>query len=187
MDSADAENYQLIDSNGSVRTPPTQAPITVTSVVYGDRVLVALSEGAASTSVKKDQYSISGTVTSGSTSIPVTVSLPKDTPTSGFIRVVDVGVHENRYQYSGFVGNTFYLVSSTVREVDGSDTAYVPYIDREVPSGATSVQQSLTFETNRYLVGRVRKKGIIPFETTAQNVTGGVTITAIRTEDTIVT
>jgi hypothetical protein len=62
----------------------------------------------------------------------------------------------------------------------------VPYVDKETVSGTTSIQQLLTYASNRYLVARVRQYGIIPFETSAELVAGGVTITAIRTDDNIV-
>ncbi len=185
MAGADAENYQLIDSAGTTRNPPTQAPITVGGVVAGDRVLVALSEGAASTVIDKSQYTVSGTISSASDYIDVTIPIPNDTPASGFIRVVDVGVSEERYTYSGYADHTFGLNTTTSKEYAGpTDTAYVPYVDNE--SISTSIIQSLIYVTNRTLVARVRKYGILPFETTATLVTGGVTITAIRTDDTIV-
>jgi hypothetical protein len=189
MDSGDTENYQLIDSAGTTRNPPTQAPISVVSVVGFDRVLVALSTGGASTVVDKNQYTISGTIASGAYQVDITVPVPADTPSSGVIRILDANVSEERYTYSGFGDHSFSLDNAaTSKAYTGpADTAYVPYIDREVPSGSTSVQQSLTFATSRTLVARVRKKGIIPFETTANLVTGGVTITASRTTDTIVT
>ena len=185
MAGADAENYQLIDQNGTTRNPPTQAPITVGGVVAGDRVLVALSEGAASTVIDKSQYTVSGTITSASDYIDVTVPIPNDTPASGFIRVVDFGVSEERYTYSGYADHTFGLNVTTTKEYVGpTDTAWVPYVDNEAIS--TSIIQSLIYVSNRNLLARIRKYGILPFETTATLVTGGVTITAIRTEDTIV-
>ncbi len=185
MAGADAEKYQLIDSAGVTRNPPTQAPITVSSVVAGDRVLVAKSTGAASTVIDKTQFTISGTIPSGADYIHVTVPIPNDTPTSGFIRVVDTGVSEERYTFSGWTDHTFGLNVTTTKEYVGpTDTAWVPYIDNEATS--TSIVQPLIYVTDRNLVARVRKYGILPFETVATLVTGGVTITAIRTEDTIV-
>jgi hypothetical protein len=187
MAGTDAENYQLIDSAGTVRQPPTQAPITVTSVEWKDRVLVCESTGNGSTTIKKNQYTISGTIPISSNYIDVTIPIPQDTPTSGFIRVVDVGASEERYTYSGYADHTFGLNTTTSKEYAGpTDTAYVPYIDTIVASGSTSVQVSLTYAEDRFLVGRVRQYGIIPFQTTGKNVTGGTSLTAIRTEDTIV-
>lgn len=191
MAGSDAESYQLIDSAGTTRNPPTQAPITVGSVVYDDRVIVAESTGQGLTVIDKAQFTIGGSVASGTAYIEVTEDIPNDTPASGWIRVVDTGLWENRYGFSGWSNtptpNRFFLTGTTVRAVDTSDTAYVPYIDSAVPSGQTSIVQSLIYANNRYLVARVRKKGILPFETVGELVTGGVTITAIRTTDSIVT
>ena len=183
MDGNDTENYQLIDSAGVTRSPPTQAPITVGSVVAGDRVIVALSTGEGLTVIKKDQYTVLGTILTGSNYIDITTSIPADTPASGFIRLVDVGVSEERYQYSGWKDATFGLIENTSKEYVNPDTCYVPYIDHEA-IGA-SIVQGLIYGENRWLVARVRKYGILPFESTAQLVSGGVTITAIRTTDTI--
>jgi hypothetical protein len=191
MDGNDSENYQLIDSAGTTRNPPTQAPITVGGLVWaagvGDRVLVAESEGSGSLVIDKVQYVVSGTINSGDDKVYITTSFPADTPTSGVIRVVDTGVSEERYTYSAWGTNRVFLDSVTSKQYDGpTDTAYVPYVDKETVSGTTSIQQLLTYASNRYLVARVRQYGIIPFETSAELVAGGVTITAIRTDDNIV-
>jgi hypothetical protein len=191
MAGTDSENYQLIDSAGTTRNPPTQAPITVGGLEWdagtGDRVLVAKSTGQNQTTIDKAQFVISGTILSGDDKVYITTSFPADTPASGVIRVVDTGISEERYTYSSWGANRVFLDGVTSKQYDGpTDTAYVPYIDRETVSGSTTILQSLTYAENRYLVARVRQYGIIPFETTAQLVSGGITITAIRTTDTIV-
>jgi len=191
MDADDSENYQLIDSAGTTRNPPTQAPITVGGLEWeagvGDRVLVAKSTGQGSRTIDKSQFVVSGTISSGADKIYITTAFPADTPASGVIRVVDTGISEERYTYSSWGANRVFLDATTSKEYVGpTDTCYVPYIDEETISGATQIQQQLTYASNRYLVARVRQYGIIPFETTAQLVSGGITITAIRTTDTIV-
>ena len=191
MAGADSENYQLVDSAGATRNPPSQAPIVVGGVVWaggvGDRVLVAKSTGEGLTAINKAQFTVSGAIGSGDDKVYITTSFPADTPASGVIRVLDTGVSEERYTYSAWGTNRVFLDSVTSKAYAGpTDTAYVPYIDKETISGATSIVQALTYDTNRYLVARVRQYGIIPFETTAELVTGGITITAIRTTDTIV-
>ncbi|MHA1949613.1 MAG: hypothetical protein ACW99G_08015 [Candidatus Thorarchaeota archaeon] len=191
MAGGDSENYQLIDSAGTTRNPPSQAPITVGGLVWaggvGDRVLVAKSTGEGLTTIDKSQFTVSGTINSGDDKVYITTSFPADTPASGIIRVLDTGVSEERYTFSAWGANRVFLDSVTSKQYDGpTDTAYVPYIDKETVSGTTSILQSLTYDSNRYLVARVRQYGIIPFETTAELVTGGITITAIRTTDSIV-
>ena len=191
MAGVDSENYQLIDSAGSTRNPPSQAPITVGGVVWaggvGDRVIVAESTGEGLTAIDKVQFTVSGAIGSGDDKVYITTSFPADTPASGVIRVLDTGVSEERYTYSAWGTNRVFLDGVTSKAYAGpTDTCYVPYIDAETISGSTTILQSLTYASNRYLVARVRQYGIIPFETTAELVTGGITITAIRTTDTIV-
>lgn len=192
MDGSDSESYQLIDTAGTVRNPPVGAYITVASVIADDRILVAQSTGAGLTLIDKEQYTVGEVLASGLAYVSVAGSIPNDTPASGWIRVVDTGIWENRYQFSGWTNvptpSRFLLVDTTIRAVNTSDTAYVPYIDRAVPGGQTSIVQPLIYASvDRTLVARVRKKGILPFETPATLVTGGITITAIRTTDSIVT
>jgi hypothetical protein len=191
MHNNDTENYQLIDSAGTTRNPPTQAPITVGGLVWesgvGDRVLVAKSTGEGLTAIDKTQFVVSGTINSGDDKVYITTSFPADTPASGIIRVVDTGVSEERYTFSAWGTNRVFLDGVTSKQYDGpTDTAYVPYVDKETVSGTTTIQQALTYASNRYLVARVRQYGIIPFETTAELQSGGITITAIRTTDSIV-
>jgi len=67
----------------------------------------------------------------------------------------------------------------------GSDTAYVPFLDEEAT--ATEVSITVIYTTDRDVMARVRKKGIIPFETIGVYGPTGYVVAAIRTTDTIVT
>ncbi len=67
---------------------------------------------------------------------------------------------------------------------DGTDTAYVPFID-ETASG-TSVSKTVLYNSSRDVLIRVRKKGILPFETSGTVTSSGLSVAAIRTTDSIV-
>ena len=68
---------------------------------------------------------------------------------------------------------------------DGTDTAYVPFLDET--ASTTSVSKTVLYNSNRDVLIRVRKKGILPFETSGTVTTSGLSVAAIRTTDSIVT
>jgi len=183
--SSDAKNLQLIDDNGTVQNPPNTQNVTVQSVVAGDRILVAESTGAGLTVVKKDQFSITGSISTGSGTITVDTTIPNDTPSSGIIRVVRPGLGEERYVYTSWTGSIFTLSGVTTEDYTTSDTAYVPFIDKQAASTEEFVQ--IIYVSDKNIVARVRLKGILPFESSGTLSSSGYTVSAIRTIDTIVT
>jgi len=77
-----------------------------------------------------------------------------------------------------------YTTNLLDRAYNGSDTAYVPFIDKEATS--TSVSVSVTYDSDRFVTTRVRKLGIIPFTVKGSIDSTGLTVTAIRQTDSIV-
>ncbi len=66
-----------------------------------------------------------------------------------------------------------------------SDTIYIPFLDETATS--TSVAKTVLYSANRAVLVRVRKKGILPFETSGTVTSSGLSVAAIRTTDSIVT
>lgn len=107
---ADAQNYQLIDSNGATQTPPNTVQVVVSSVVSGDRVGVFVLTGSGGT-VKKNTYNMTAQ-SSASGTIIVGATINSETPQSGVIRVVDASdalLAEQQYEYKSWSGTTFSL------------------------------------------------------------------------------
>lgn len=75
-------------------------------------------------------------------------------------------------------------IGSLVVAYGSSDTAYVPLILEEATGTSASV--TVTYVTDRNVLVRVRKKGIIPFEIEQTFTSSGMSQAAIRTADTIV-
>lgn len=193
MASADIQSFQLIDSDGTTRTPPTQVTITVLNTLASDRVAVFRTSGAA-TNIYKDQLtSHAANNTTGNAAFIVQEAIPSDTPQAGSIRTVEVAntssTREKRYTYTGWSTSTFTGISPVLdRDYVGTDTAYVPFVDAEATT--TSIDSSVIFNTDRALLVRVRRKtatAILPFETTGSLTDAGYTVSTIRTTDTIVT
>lgn len=196
MTTTDIQNFQLIDANGTTRFPPNKQAITVSNLLSGDRVAVFVSEGTGSTTVKKDMYTAGAANASGNTTFVINEDIPTDTPSSGIIRFVDTSntttnTREQRHTYTSWTSKTFSGVSPSLTQAytQTDDKAYVPFIDKTVGSGETSASVTVIYTSRRELVVRVRRKAtvaIIPFEATGAFTSTGYPISAIRTNDTIV-
>jgi hypothetical protein len=185
MAAADAQAFQLIDSNGSTQNPPNFQSVVVTSVEVDDVVSVFRSVGG---DVDKTIYTGNVTLTGAPTFI-INSTVQTDTPSAGILRVVYAsGAGEERFPYDSFAGNTFTLsATGAPRAFASGVTAYVPYIDTVTPTGSTEVSQTVIFADTRTVLVRVRQKGILPFETAGTFGANGLSVAAIRTTDTIVT
>lgn len=194
MDSADVQNFQLIDSNNLNRTPPNQINIAVTNTLASDRVAVFRTTGGqGSTTIDKSVFTAAASNSSGNTDFIVTTAIPSDTPASGSIRIVDVDgtgtTREKRHIYTAWSGSTFSGLSPALQQdyVASTDTAYVPFIDSEATT--TSISTTVVYAADRYILVRVRRyttTAILPFQTTGTVVSTGYNVATIRTTDSIV-
>lgn len=171
---SDPNNRELIDSAGVSHIPPVSITVTVTGVANGDRVLVARDDGSGN--INKSQYTISSVTTN---SITVTATISGDVSTSGIIRVGDT-----QYTYTGITApNVFTGVSPDPTGKTGG--LFVPLVDA-IASGTSLASGSMIYSSDFGVIVRVRKKGILPFENTGTVTSAGLTISAIRTTDGIV-
>lgn len=180
---SDPNNRSLLDANNVARTPPVQMTVTITGVLAGDRVLVARSTGAGSTTVNKTQFTLSGAHSSGAGTVVVTEAVGNDIPNTGVLRIND-----DRYPYTSVNrGTKTFTLSGTLGAGYSNGTAaYVPLID-DVAAGASIASPAMTYVADINVVYRVRKKGILPFENSGAVGSAGLSAAAIRTTDAIVT
>lgn len=191
MHTDDVRNYQLIDANAVTRDPPNLQSYTVTALEVGDRVAIFPTTGD-NYIINKTQYTMNAQA-AYVTQVSVQETIPADRPDSGVIRVVTGGVVgvtmlEDIYNYASVVGPTLFMLAagvSTARAYDTDDSAYVPYMDRT--AGSATETETVVYTADRWVMLRVRLKGIIPFQIKGQFVSTGWSVAAIRTEDTIVT
>jgi hypothetical protein len=181
---ASDQSYQFTDSNGTIRSPYTSVTIKVTSLEVGDRVAVFRTSAG---SIDKSIYtSVATGNNSGDSDFVVQEAIATDTPSSGILRVYNSDGSEERYAYSSWSGSTFTLDGVTLsKNYDDTSTAYVPFLDEEAIG--TEVQKVVLYSVDRTVMIRVRKKGILPFETSGTVTTAGLSVAAIRTTDSIVT
>jgi len=176
----DAQSFQLVDAAGVTRNPPNYQAFTVTGLVAGDRVAVYPASGG---DVSKTQYSLSGS--NPLNKITVSVAIPVDTPAAGTIIVVDDDSTETAYAYTSWSGSDF-NVTISAGVYSGTETAYVPYIYAEA-SGASVSETTTIYVSDKSVITKVRKAGILPFTTTGTYSATGYSATAIRTTDSIYT
>ena len=185
-DAGDAQNFQLLDETNTTQAPPNSVAVTINSLLSGDRVLVASTSAAGI--IDTSQFTVDGAHASGLSTLTVAGGVEtSSTPTTGWVRVGDY-----RHAYSSWDATSFTLVEAIgdgspgpSAGYTGGEDAFATLIDWEVTaSGATSnvlIQSSVL-----PVVIRVRRIGIIPFETNSSVGAAGMTVGAIRVTDTIV-
>jgi len=178
---SEANKYELIDSDGTGQIKePVSISVQVTGLDASDRVLVALASGGA---IVTDQYTTAASGNSASSStVTLSAEPAADTPSSGTLRL---GAGRKRYPYSSRSGAVFTLDSVTLAEDQNSADAFVPWLDKV--AGATSASASVAYAADRSVLIRVRQKGIVPFESPGTITSTGLSVSAIRTEDPVVT
>lgn len=184
---ADGNNYELVDANGIRRVPPITIAITINGVNNDDKVTVFRTTGNNEI-IDREVYTSAATGNnSGDPDFVVQEAIDADTPTSGYLRVVNNTINdEDIYPYSSWSGSTFTLDGVTLVDTyTAADTAYVPYI--QTSASGTSVSKSVTYDQDRYVLVIVRAAGTVPFKVPGQVTSSGLTITAVRTSDAIYT
>lgn len=181
----EANNFELIDSTNTLQRPPATIAITVSSLEVGDKVSVFRTTGDNEI-IKRDIYLSHATANDvGDPTFEVTLPIDDDTPSSGYLRVVDNSLNrEQRYPYSSWSGTTFTLDGVTLdRDYEGTDTAYVPYIDGVATSDTISEQ--VTYDQDRFVLTVVRSAGYQPFKIKGQIDSTGLKATAVRNPDSV--
>lgn len=99
--SADTQAYILTDDLGTLNSPPNTVSIDVGNTISGDRVLVARDTGTSGV-IDKDQFG--GLATPGADyngfsdgKIQVAGSIDAEVPTSGYVRIVNLGLQEEHH------------------------------------------------------------------------------------------
>jgi len=179
---ADLTNTDSItDLDGDVETPPNLVTWTFSGLEVGeDSILVGpRTAGLLDTA----QLALDGIHTGGEATVPMTATIPADTPTTGTFRVFD-GTSFQRVTYTGFSGTDFTGCSDMPAASDLADV-FISYLDKV--AGVTDETFQFIYDaSDRQLFCRGRDGGVTPiktFESPSSVGTSGGGITIIRTPD----
>jgi hypothetical protein len=122
----------------------------------------------------------------GSEVIGISTPISPDEPFSSTVRIIFPDGSEHIYYYDSWKGYRFKLSGTLTQEYTEGQYLYVPLLDKTVPHGQTSVENRLIYYNDIPVIVRVRQKGYLPFEVKTTVPSVGLTVSAIRTPDTIV-
>jgi hypothetical protein len=133
--SAESQNFQLIDDDGTVRTPPITIQVTVNGLhaSANDRVAVFELDNpfASNGQIIKNQYTMTAAAGTengiGDSNVEADAAITNDTPASGWISVVDDSLaattgQEYNFKYDSFTGQIFTLTPLTMGGAQTADT-----------------------------------------------------------------
>ena len=184
----DAKNFQLTAADGTTQIPPNVVGITVGAVISGDRVGVyrLVSAGGALAT----PLALAAGNNSGGGTLTLSGAIPSDTPSAGVVSIVVSANVIHSYAYTSWTGSAFTLSGTLSQSYTAALAVFVPII--EAVSGGTSVNNTLTYSADipvkivvRRATGGANK--IIPFEVEGTIGATGLSVNAIRNQDTIST
>lgn len=160
---------QVFDLTGSPIAPPNNITVSVSDLEFAtpgeeDYVLVTNNAGG---DIDYTQLALASPLTTaGVTSVPVTTTIPSDTPSSGTIRVQDDSGRYRRLVYSSYSGSTFTIDSAAsgtendfnVVQAAAANNVFISYLDQVADAAALSF---IGVNINRTFFIRVRNGGSI--------------------------
>lgn len=121
---ADANNFQLVDDNGTVRLAPTKATITVSNTRAADKIAVFRLTGSGG-DINKAEYNATVQSQAATTAIMGT-TITSDSPgksVGGVLRLVDTSANtEYRLRFSSWASSTFTLAYTNVASATAGTT-----------------------------------------------------------------
>lgn len=205
LDSADIQNFQLINNADTTRIPPNLQTLKISNLENGVRAAAYRSTGSGNSDIMRNEFKV-GAVGGGynqatDTKILVAANtrsvgpLPQDVPESGVLRVLDPNDTGKylRFPYDTIdrTNNWFELSSGDIGAVTGEedlvldDNVHVCLIEEE--STGSSVENNIIYIApgiNLYCIAR--KKGKIPYDAPSTFGPTGATIGAVLSDDDIV-
>lgn len=180
------------DLAAAVRTPPNNITFTLANLDatggQEDRLLITNNNAG---DIDYAQLGVNATQTTdiGAGVLVSDTVIPTDTPTAGYIRVLDDNGRYRRISYSSYTGSTFTIDEGLAGEADFSTTnatagnnMFIAYMDR---IAASTSEAFSGVNLNRTLFIRVRNAGTTPIKpfTATSAVSADATLNAGRISD----
>ena len=108
----------------------------------------------------------------------------RDATNFGYVVSVDSGTQLTTTTFASTWSGQAYNLNALVTSYSSADSAYVPYLYKTAAS--TTETTTIVYVSDRAVITRVRKKGVLPFEVAGTIGNTGISVTAIRTIDSIV-
>jgi hypothetical protein len=184
----DAKNFQLIAADGTTQIPPNVVGVTVGAIISGDRVGVyRLSAAGGAVAVP---LALAAGNNSGNSTLVMSGAIPSDTPAAGVVSIVVNGNTIHSYSYTSWTGSTFTLSGTLSQSYSAALGVFVPLIQAQ--SSGTSVNNTLTYSADIPVLIVVRRatggtNKIVPFAVEGTVGSTGLSVNAIRNQDTIST
>lgn len=104
----------------------------------------------------RSQFTLASGNNSGNSTLIVSASIPLDTPSSGYVRVLRDNGAEDRLAYSSYSGSTFTLSTTLPVSYTAGNGAYAGYLD-VINSGTGTESNTIQYVADRDCVLVVRK------------------------------
>jgi hypothetical protein len=185
---AENQNFQLIDDDGTVRTPPIIITVTVTGTENDDRVAVyvldaPLTGGGVIVKTTFTLTAAAGTENGiADSNLEIDATIPNDQPAAGQVVVVDDSAtdgREDNFQYDSFTGQIFTLTPLTMTGTEAASSQDL--------TGTLLIDADADFVVNGAKVGHIVRNtfgGANTFGVAVIVAAGQITMTALSGGDT---
>jgi hypothetical protein len=185
---AENQNFQLIDDDGTVRTPPIIITVTVTGTETDDRVAVYVLDGPLTGGGVIVKTTFTLTAAAGTengiadSNLEIDATIPNDQPAAGQVVVVDDSAtdgREDNFQYDSFTGQIFTLTPLTMTGTEAASSQDL--------TGTLLIDADADFVVNGAKVGHIVRNtfgGANTFGVAVIVAAGQITMTALSGADT---
>lgn len=162
-------------------------PTDNSGITGGTSSATADVDGSVNSFIDLRQLTLNGALTGAAvTAVVVNETIPGDTPSTGWIRVLRANGSRSKHAYTSWTGSTFSIGATDFSTVNAADDAgaFISYLDL-LAAGPTA-QFTGVFVSDRSLHVSVRDGGgspIKPFVSPATLFSSGGSATAVRTAD----
>jgi hypothetical protein len=132
--------------------------VGVSGAPIGASIGIFKSTGSGSVIADRAQFTLASGNNSGNSTLVISSSIPNDTPTAGFVRIVRADGTEDRLQYASWSGSTFTLSGGVTLPISYSAGlgCYVGYLD-VINSLSGTESNTIKYVADRFCVYTVLK------------------------------
>lgn len=208
LDSADIQNFYVLNNAGTTRTPPNLQTILISVPEAGVRAAAYRTAVEGSTTIQRTEFKVGavggGYNQAGDSAVKIAAQdravspIPADVPDAGAIRVLSpngtgnyiymtysaVNRASNYFTLTGTIGSFLIAAGEASADLTLNDNTHVCLIEKE--SSGTTVTNTIQYIGTIYVYWVSRKKGYLPAEGTTSFTGTGASIASNMQADDIV-